>query len=510
MYQRSKIHAGFAHCLIQVVLFTFPVTSSLAQLLNISAPANGANTIYQLNESNAALNRIVPAISSEEPGDLSDETTDPNGNTTRDLNWELKFSASGKVFKDVSFADPDVGYIVTELGSVYKSTDGGESWDAVMNLGFPYYWYGVHALTPDTVFIAGFNNQASVFEGVVRYTYDGGNTWSDDIDLEVPVTGVGWLEKIHFFNADTGIVVNSFSGGCWITTTGGKDAAAWTYVTINADLGWIAGNVDAQASGNVYATGIHFANSTDFGFNWNSNAAADSIFDNGVDFLDSNNLYGWTGGGQISAPVSGWIRRTTNGGESWSARLNNFPYPIRAVKFFSENFGIATGGNLYEETGGIYSTKDGGLNWDLDISTAAEMMSIDFQKISTDSMDVWCVGSTGGATGFKGVLYKTRIGDAATGSTGNIAGAMPLTLAQNAPNPFSNATEIKFSIPEACSVSIRLYDVYGREVSTILNDHKEPGHYSVTADGASLAAGIYFYRFIAGTHMETLSMTVIK
>jgi hypothetical protein len=50
----------------------------------------------------------------------------------RDITWILKFSVVGKVFKDVSFADPEVGYIVTELGSVYKSVDGGDSWNSVM------------------------------------------------------------------------------------------------------------------------------------------------------------------------------------------------------------------------------------------------------------------------------------------------------------------------------------------------------------------------------------------
>ncbi len=69
------------------------------------------------------------------------------------FNWMLKFSASGKVFKDVSFANPLTGYIVTELGSVYKTINGGDSWVSKMNLGFPYYWYGVDAISPDTVVI---------------------------------------------------------------------------------------------------------------------------------------------------------------------------------------------------------------------------------------------------------------------------------------------------------------------------------------------------------------------
>jgi photosystem II stability/assembly factor-like uncharacterized protein len=106
--------------------------------------------------------------------------------TIRDLTWTLKFSAPGKVFKDVSFANADVGYIVTELGVVYKSVDGGDSWTSVMNLGFPYYWYGVHALSPDTVVISGFNNQGAITEGVIRWTFDGGTTWGSDIVLNIP------------------------------------------------------------------------------------------------------------------------------------------------------------------------------------------------------------------------------------------------------------------------------------------------------------------------------------
>jgi len=159
-----------------------------------------------------------------------------------------------------------------------------------MDLGFPYYWYGVHALTPDTVVISGFNNQAGFRNGVVRWSFNGGTTWQPDISLTIPVNAVGWLERIHFFNADSGIVINSFSGGCWVTASGGKDSASWNYISVNSDLGWFAGNIDAQASGRVYAAGYHFARSSDFGFNWVSGPHVDGVFDGGVDFLDNNNL----------------------------------------------------------------------------------------------------------------------------------------------------------------------------------------------------------------------------
>ncbi len=327
---------------------------------------------------------------------------------TNSFNWELKFSATGKVFKDVSFATPLVGYIVSELGAVYKTTNGGDNWTNVMNIGFPYYWYGVDALTADTVVISGFNNQGNIHSGVVRWSFDGGNTWTNDIVLNIP-NGVGWLSRIHFFDSNRGIVSAEFSGGMHYTTNGGKDTTSWSYVQVNSDLGWFAGNIDTDTSGNIFTTGIHFAHSSDYGANWTSGPSADNVFDGGVDFLDDL-LAGLTGGGQISAPVSGWTHKSTDGGQSWSQRLYSYPYPIRAVKLFNDTLGLAFGGNLYQEAGGIYITTDGGLNWNLDINTAAEMFSYNVITTSPSSMDVWCVGSTGGSTGFIGKLYKASIG----------------------------------------------------------------------------------------------------
>ncbi len=324
------------------------------------------------------------------------------------FNWNLKFSVTGKVFKDVSFATPEVGYVVTELGAVYRTTDGGESWQNKLNLGFPYYWYGVDALTQDTVVISGFNNQGNIHSGVVRWSYNGGSTWSQDIVLSIPA-GVGWLDRVHFFNPDTGIVMASTSGGVHYTLNGGKDSSSWTYVQINQDLSWFAGNIDPEPSGDVFAAGLHIGHTTDFGTTWSTAPPADFTFDGGVDFLDANHSFGWTGGGQISAPVQGWVHRTTDGGQTWSGRLNIFSYPIRAVAFFSETLGLAVGGNVYGEVGGINSTTDGGLTWNLDVATNAEMFAIETIRVSNDSVDIWCAGSTGGSTGFVGKLYKARV-----------------------------------------------------------------------------------------------------
>src|SRR5436309_7777072 len=133
------------------------------------------------------------------------------------FSWRLKFSVTGKVFKDVSFATPRVGYLVTELGAVYKTTDGGETWQTRLDLGFPYYWYGVDALSEDTVVVSGFNNQGNIHSGVIRWSFNGGSTWNQNIILSIPA-GVGWLDRVHFFNRDTGIVMASAAGGEHYTT----------------------------------------------------------------------------------------------------------------------------------------------------------------------------------------------------------------------------------------------------------------------------------------------------
>src|SRR5712692_9533353 len=207
---RSILFTCMLYLLLIVIFLSF---NTYAQQIFVGKNAR-VNRVTLQSGHNTVL--TIPFCSSETISQR--ESNEPSVNSGLAFNWLLKFSEPGRVFKDVSFANPQVGYIVTELGSVYKSTDGGDNWSSVLNLDFPYYWYGVHALSPDTVVISGFNNQDSITRGVVRWTFDGGSTWSQDIRLRIPGNGVGWLERVHFFNRDTGIVFNSFSGGCWYTT----------------------------------------------------------------------------------------------------------------------------------------------------------------------------------------------------------------------------------------------------------------------------------------------------
>jgi len=109
-----------------------------------------------------------------------------------------------------------------------------------------------------------------------------------------------------------------------------------------------------------------------------------------------------------------------------------------------------------------------------------------------------------------GGVYKTIAFPKTTG-VGD-AGEMPLTFAlnQNYPNPFNPSTTIRYSIPIATPVVLKIYNMIGQEVSTLVNSEHKPGNYDVKFDAGKFASGIYIYRIQAGSFVETKKMMLIK
>ena len=83
-------------------------------------------------------------------------------------------------------------------------------------------------------------------------------------------------------------------------------------------------------------------------------------------------------------------------------------------------------------------------------------------------------------------------------------------LAQNFPNPFNPTTKIKYQLPEPVFVTIKVYDVLGNEIETLVNEEKIAGSYDVDFDGNGLASGIYYYRITTGNFSQTKKMILIK
>ena len=84
------------------------------------------------------------------------------------------------------------------------------------------------------------------------------------------------------------------------------------------------------------------------------------------------------------------------------------------------------------------------------------------------------------------------------------------TLNQNYPNPFNPTTNIGFRISNYGFVSLKVFDVLGREVATLVNEEKPAGSYEVTFDASQLSSGGYMYRLSSGSFIETKKMTIIK
>ncbi len=85
-----------------------------------------------------------------------------------------------------------------------------------------------------------------------------------------------------------------------------------------------------------------------------------------------------------------------------------------------------------------------------------------------------------------------------------------LGLSQNYPNPFNSKTVINWQIPKSAFVSIKIYDICGREVYTLINEHIESGYYSTVFDASNLASGVYYYRMISGNYSKTEKLLLVK
>jgi len=83
-------------------------------------------------------------------------------------------------------------------------------------------------------------------------------------------------------------------------------------------------------------------------------------------------------------------------------------------------------------------------------------------------------------------------------------------LYQNFPNPFNPTTTIRYQIPEDGMVTLKVYDILGREVKTLVNDFKTKGRYEVTFNADALASGLYIYEITSGSYKASKKMTLIK
>ena len=108
----------------------------------------------------------------------------------------------------------------------------------------------------------------------------------------------------------------------------------------------------------------------------------------------------------------------------------------------------------------------------------------------------------------KKVLLKYN--EPSTGVEENFHAANSFTLEQNYPNPFNPSTKIRWTLPQAGYVTLKVYDVLGSEIASLMEEERASGIYETDFDGSGLGSGIYFYKLEAGSFVQIKKMTLIK
>lgn len=121
------------------------------------------------------------------------------------------------------------------------------------------------------------------------------------------------------------------------------------------------------------------------------------------------------------------------------------------------------------------------------------------------------VGTAGNSVDVFGQGFWYLQNTTLTGVNSRPAGvAKKFMLYQNYPNPFNPTTVISYQLSAISDVTLKVYDILGREVATLVNQKQSAGKYSVTFNGNALPSGVYFYRLVAGNDMAVKKLLLLK
>jgi photosystem II stability/assembly factor-like uncharacterized protein len=373
-------------------------------------------------------------------------------------NWTSRFASSNKVCPNIQaayFVNENVGYLAQSYGAVTKTTNGGATWFQVMPdvADNALSNNGVHFVNADLGFVVG---KKATNVDVIYKTVNGGTTWTEKNSI-VAAT----LRAVAFADAQNGVVVGEKLKAAY-TNDGGN---TWQLSTFN---------------------------------NVPSGSASANLRD--VVFLSNNN---------VVAVGDKIILHSTNGGAAFNfVNVSNLGELLTGVGFNSISNGWAVGGkSAAPRSLGVYQTADGGSNWTnkVDYNVLDVNGSINDVAVSPSGSVYICGGNS--------TIYVLS-------SPTNVGGDEPMalnySLNQNYPNPFNPSTRIEYSIGKDANVSLKIFDLLGREISEVVNEYQSAGLYSVSinadklSSGNRLSSGVYFYRLEVGGFVETKKMIYLR
>lgn len=382
-------------------------------------------------------------------GVLLKVTSPDNGSTWQVYEHPLPLP----ILNDIAVVDSHTVVVVGNSQIILRSTDGGISWT------------GINSGVTDNLLSVSFIDSFGICSGssqTILYTSDGGASWNI---------------------AQSGL----FGGGFWGTAM------------LSPQIGFVAGenSISQPLLGQSTDSGQSW-NFTPFYLNNNEGRATD------VDFTDQSIGY-------VSARVfdgRGAIAKTTNSGATWTTTFFNNPlwsidFPISGAS----QVGYAAG-----DLGVILKTYDAGSIWvSLQSGTTQKLNKVYFGDIDI-----------GFAVGDNGILLRTTTGgEPVTKVKANDVSVSEFALHQNYPNPFNPTTNLRFRLPAGVHstqagiayfgfVSLKVYDLLGNEVATLINEKIAAGEHNVEFDARHLSSGVYLCRLTAGSFSQTRKMILSK
>jgi photosystem II stability/assembly factor-like uncharacterized protein len=359
----------------------------------------------------------------------------------------------------------------------YRSSDNGEQWTKVREgyVGNDNY---VLSIKKDNNFIfLGTKGQ-----GVIRSTNNGD-------DWENINNGFPWQFVDAICVNPNGDIYLSGIGGIYKSTNNGD---LWTSIGL---FNQNHRSLFSSKDGHIYV-GITKVDSseavvyrsTDNGLNWEKS-------DYGIDIQTvlcvNENINGdlYAGGYET-------IFRSTDKGMNWQrTNLSNINSGIYDLKtndighIFAADWG-----------GGVLRSNDDGQNWD-EINSGLSNLTI--KTLAINNSGFVFAGS------FQNGIYRSSQSTTSILDDNNLV-FNSYDLFQNYPNPFNPVTSLQYAISSRQFVTLKVYDLLGREVATLVNEEKPAGEYEVEFNATNLPSGIYFYQLKAGDFSETKKMILLK
>jgi photosystem II stability/assembly factor-like uncharacterized protein len=375
----------------------------------------------------------------------------------------------------LEFYKPDANtiYAGNADGGLFRTTDNGATWTLIRNFGT-----GVTSIYsgPSFMFL-GIGSST----GSVHRSSDNGNTWAFS-GTGLPTSGsITGIVEIGGFT-----VVSSSSGGIYRSTNSGTSWSASNSGLTNTSV-----NALITFGPFTYAgTNGGFFISSNSGESWSiSNSGLTSTVVQCIFSPATSIIYVGTS--------NGGVFHSTNNGANWAPV--NTGLTSLAVRALAAQGTIVFAGTA----GGVFVSTNSGTNWDV-ANTGLNNTSI--QSLNLDTRDFLFAGTSGNGAWRRPYSQLTSVEE--------IPGALPnsFTLAQNYPNPFNPSTTIQFAIPAGTHTytSLRVYDLLGREVATLVDGMEEAGYKSVEFDASALSSGVYFYRLQAGSFSDVKKLSVVK